>query len=39
LRSAEDGIDVSAIAKIYGGGGHTKAAGFAVPRDHPLAIG
>ncbi|MGU7780691.1 DHHA1 domain-containing protein [Burkholderia sp. PU8-34] len=37
LRSADDGIDVSDIAKQYGGGGHAKAAGFKVPREHPLA--
>jgi oligoribonuclease NrnB/cAMP/cGMP phosphodiesterase (DHH superfamily) len=37
LRSAEDGIDVSEIAKQYGGGGHKHAAGFRVPRDHILA--
>ncbi len=30
LRSAEDGIDVSEIAKTYGGGGHKHAAGFKV---------
>jgi oligoribonuclease NrnB/cAMP/cGMP phosphodiesterase (DHH superfamily) len=30
-------IDVSIIAKHYGGGGHKHAAGFAVPRDHFLA--
>ena len=30
LRSAED-VDVSQIAKLMGGGGHKKAAGFAVP--------
>jgi len=30
LRSAEN-IDVSQIAKLMGGGGHKKAAGFAVP--------
>lgn len=28
LRSTEDGPDVSAIAKQYGGGGHVHAAGF-----------
>ena len=28
LRSAEDGIDVSEIAKSHGGGGHFHAAGF-----------
>jgi len=30
LRSAEN-VDVSQIAKLMGGGGHKKAAGFAVP--------
>jgi len=28
LRSADDGMDVSEIAKQYGGGGHAHAAGF-----------
>lgn len=28
LYTTKDGIDVSAIAKMYGGGGHAKAAGF-----------
>ncbi len=28
LRSREDGVDVSEIAKRYGGGGHAQAAGF-----------
>lgn len=37
LRSHKDGIDVSEIAKQYGGGGHKNAAGFSVPRDHELA--
>jgi len=31
LRSQEDGPDVEAIAKQYGGGGHVHAAGFSVP--------
>lgn len=31
LRSRKDGMDVSAIAKRYGGGGHAGAAGFRVP--------
>lgn len=31
LRSAADGVDVSAIAKRYGGGGHFHAAGFTMP--------
>ena len=30
LRSAEDGLDVSEIAKKFGGGGHKHAAGFKV---------
>jgi uncharacterized protein len=32
LRSAADGIDVSAIAKQFGGGGHFHAAGFTVDK-------
>jgi hypothetical protein len=31
LRSTEDGDDVSAVAKAYGGGGHRNAAGFQMP--------
>jgi uncharacterized protein len=30
LRSADDGIDVSEIAKKYGGGGHKHSAGFQI---------
>lgn len=37
LRSAENGLDVSEIAKLFGGGGHKHAAGFKVSREHPLA--
>lgn len=37
LRSADDGMDVSAIAAQFGGGGHLRASGFRVPRDHELA--
>ena len=37
LRSTDNGLDVSAIASIYGGGGHAHAAGFSVPRGHSLA--
>jgi oligoribonuclease NrnB/cAMP/cGMP phosphodiesterase (DHH superfamily) len=36
-RSLENGADVSAIAAIYGGGGHKHAAGFRVSRLHALA--
>jgi len=28
LRSSDDGLDVSEIAKLFGGGGHRNAAGF-----------
>ena len=31
LRSTADGLDVSAVAKSYGGGGHRRAAGFRMP--------
>lgn len=31
LRSTDEGIDVSAIAKAYGGGGHRNASGFRMP--------
>ncbi|MCC4618491.1 hypothetical protein LL972_21335 [Xanthomonas campestris pv. asclepiadis] len=37
LRSSDDGLDVSQVARLYGGGGHAKASGFTVPRDHELA--
>lgn len=31
LRSTDEGLDVSEIAKQYGGGGHRNAAGFRLP--------
>ena len=31
LRSTDEGVDVSEIAKRYGGGGHRNAAGFQMP--------
>lgn len=37
LRSTDNGLDVSDVAMQCGGGGHAKAAGFKVPREHPLA--
>lgn len=37
LRSTKEGLDVSEVAKQYGGGGHVQASGFKVPRDHDLA--
>lgn len=38
LRSNQDGVDVSEIAKQYGGGGHRNAAGFRVSFDMARAI-
>lgn len=38
LRSVDGGMDVSQIARQYGGGGHANAAGFKVPRNHELAV-
>lgn len=39
LRSTDEGIDVSEIAKRFGGGGHRNASGFKVPREESgLAI-
>lgn len=34
LRTTRDDVDVSAMAKIFGGGGHKKAAGFTI--DGPM---
>ena len=36
LRSRKGGIDVSAIAKAFGGGGHANAAGFAIADNVPV---
>lgn len=36
LRSTNEGLDVSEIAKQYGGGGHRNASGFRVPFGHEL---
>lgn len=36
LRSTDEGLDVSAIAKRYGGGGHRNAAGFKIPFERAL---
>lgn len=33
LRSRDGGIDVSEIARRFGGGGHAKASGFSLPAD------
>lgn len=33
LRSREGGVDVSEVAKLYGGGGHVRAAGFQEKHD------
>jgi len=36
LRAFHDEVDVSEIAKTQGGGGHKKASGFSLPRDHHI---
>jgi oligoribonuclease NrnB/cAMP/cGMP phosphodiesterase (DHH superfamily) len=36
LRSADDGVDVSEIAKKFGGGGHPHASGFKVRQGQVL---
>jgi oligoribonuclease NrnB/cAMP/cGMP phosphodiesterase (DHH superfamily) len=33
LRSTEEGLDVSEVARLYGGGGHKHAAGFKVSHE------
>lgn len=40
LRSTKEGMDVSQIAKLFGGGGHHNAAGFTVPCPpyNPVAV-
>ncbi|MEM7020303.1 MAG: DHHA1 domain-containing protein [Pseudomonadota bacterium] len=38
LRSRNNGIDVSEIAKLYGGGGHRHAAGFRVANEDELQL-
>ena len=30
LRSSPDGVDVSLVAEMYGGGGHKHASGFRI---------
>ena len=37
LCSLDGAVDVSSVAEKFGGGGHPRAAGFSVPRAHPLA--
>jgi len=38
LRTRRDDIDLSEIAKKYGGGGHPKAAGFSMDKDRYLKM-
>lgn len=38
LRSDENGVDVSAIAATYGGGGHEHAAGFQIELDEVIEV-
>lgn len=36
LRSTNEGVDVSEVAKAYGGGGHRNASGFQLPYERVL---
>ena len=38
LRAADDRVDVSAIARAHGGGGHRRAAGFATTMEYPQLV-
>jgi nanoRNase/pAp phosphatase (c-di-AMP/oligoRNAs hydrolase) len=38
LRSFHDEIDVSEVAKQFGGGGHKKAAGFSLTAEHDIDL-
>jgi phosphoesterase RecJ-like protein len=38
LRSADDAVDVSAIARQHGGGGHRRAAGFGTDLSYPELV-
>ena len=39
FRAAQSGVDVSAIAKIFGGGGHVAAAAFQMPGKTLVEVG
>jgi phosphoesterase RecJ-like protein len=38
LRSTDGSVDVSAIARLHGGGGHPRAAGFSTDLSHPELV-
>ena len=38
LRSSDGGVDVSAIARLHGGGGHRRAAGFGSDLSYPELV-
>jgi phosphoesterase RecJ-like protein len=38
LRATDDRVDVSAIARSQGGGGHRRAAGFSTTMDYPQLV-
>jgi bifunctional oligoribonuclease and PAP phosphatase NrnA len=38
LRAADDRVDVSAIARTHGGGGHRRAAGFSTTMEYPQLV-
>lgn len=38
LRSTDERVDVSAIARVHGGGGHRRAAGFGTDMEYPQVV-
>ncbi len=38
LRATDDDVDVSAVARAQGGGGHRRAAGFTTPLEHEQLV-
>ena len=38
LRSTDGSVDVSAIARKHGGGGHARAAGFSTDLGYPALV-
>jgi phosphoesterase RecJ-like protein len=38
LRATDDRVDVSAIARAQGGGGHRRAAGFSTTMEFPQLV-
>jgi phosphoesterase RecJ-like protein len=38
LRATDGSVDVSRIARVFGGGGHPQAAGFSTPLPYPELV-